>query len=248
MSTEPTNATINRREAIRRVSAILGGTAIVGGSTLWTACGRADERAREDVAQQGIGTFTPVDIAYLDEIAETILPETQTPGAKAARVGPFIALMVTDTYEEKDQAVFRAGMLQLDEACQRMHQQTFMGSTPAQRLALLESVDREAKDYMDRLETAKKERDASGSTGAKADAVLPDQRKENAATAEANSAAAITADSPAHYFRMIKELTLLGYFTSEIGYTKAMRYVEAPGRFDPCVPYTPGEVSWAPHA
>ncbi len=247
MSNEP-NTAINRREAIRRVSAILGGTAFVGGSTLWTACGRADERAREEVAQQGIGTFTPADIAYLDEIAETILPETQTPGAKAAKVGPFIALMVTDTYEEKNQTVFRAGMLQLDEASRRMHQATFMESTPAQRLALLESVDREAKDYMDRLDAVKRERDGKEPQRAKADAVLPDQRKENAVTADANSAAAITADSPSHYFRMIKELTLLGYFTSEIGYTKAMRYVEAPGRFDPCVPYTAGEVSWAPHA
>lgn len=249
MSTEPTpNNTINRREAIRRVSVLLGGTAFIGGSTLWTACGRADERAREEAAQQGIGTFTPADIAYLDEIAETILPETQTPGAKAAKVGAFIALMVTDTYEEKDQATFRDGMLQLDQASQRMHQSTFMESTPAQRLALLESVDRETKDYMDRLDAAKRERDGKGSQRPKADAVLPDQRKENAVTGEANSAAAITADSPSHYFRMMKELTLLGYFTSEIGYTKAMRYVEAPGRFDPCVPYTPGEVLWAPHA
>jgi hypothetical protein len=56
------------------------------------------------------------------------------------------------------------------------------------------------------------------------------------------------ADAPAHYFRMIKELALLGYFTSEIGYTQAMRYVETPGRYDPCVPYAPGEKSWAPHA
>jgi hypothetical protein len=47
---------------------------------------------------------------------------------------------------------------------------------------------------------------------------------------------------------MMKELTLLGYFTSEIGYTQAMRYVESPGRFDPCVPYTPGETIWASHA
>jgi hypothetical protein len=47
---------------------------------------------------------------------------------------------------------------------------------------------------------------------------------------------------------MMKELALLGYFTSEIGYTKAMRYAETPGRFDPCVPYTPGETAWAPHA
>jgi len=47
---------------------------------------------------------------------------------------------------------------------------------------------------------------------------------------------------------MIKELTLLGYFTSEIGYTQAMRYLESPGRFNPCVPYTPGETIWANHA
>lgn len=240
--------TINRREALRRVGAILGGTAMVGGGAVWAACGRADERARDQAAQQGVGSFTPAEIAYLDEIAETILPETRTPGAKAAKVGPFIALMVTDTYEEKDQANFRAGMLRLDEACQRMHQKAFMESTPEQRLVLLEAVDREAKDYMDRRDAARKKRDLDEAGGPKGDAFLPDQRKENAATADASSAAAITADSPSHYFRMMKELTLLGYFTSEIGYTKAMRYVEAPGRFDPCVPYAPGEVSWAPHA
>jgi len=240
---------IDRREAIRRVSAILGGTALVGGSALWTACGTADERAREQAAQQGIGTFTPEDIALLDEIAETILPETETPGAKAAKVGPFIALMVTDTYDEKDQAVFRAGMVTLDEASQRAHQKAFMQSTPEERLALLEALDREAKEYMDRRDAAVKRRGVSTTGSADtADAFLPDQRQENAATSATSGAVAVTADSPSHYFRMMKELTLLGYFTSEIGYTKAMRYVEAPGRFDPCVPYTPGEVTWAPHA
>ncbi|MEO5904318.1 MAG: gluconate 2-dehydrogenase subunit 3 family protein, partial [Gemmatimonadaceae bacterium] len=45
-----------------------------------------------------------------------------------------------------------------------------------------------------------------------------------------------------------KELALLGYFTSEIGYTKAMRYVETPGRYEPCVAYKPGEKAWASHA
>ncbi len=54
--------------------------------------------------------------------------------------------------------------------------------------------------------------------------------------------------APAHYFRLMKELTLLGYFTSEIGCTQAQRYEEAPGRFEPCVPYTPGEGAWAGHA
>ena len=77
---------------------------------------------------------------------------------------------------------------------------------------------------------------------------LTDQRTEAAPSADASAATAITTDPPAHYFRMMKELALLGYFTSEIGYTQAMRYVESPGRFDPCVPYEAGEKAWAPHA
>ena len=55
-------------------------------------------------------------------------------------------------------------------------------------------------------------------------------------------------DAPTHFFRMMKELAVVGYFTSEIGYTQAMRYTEAPGRWDPCLPYEEGEVFWANHA
>jgi hypothetical protein len=47
---------------------------------------------------------------------------------------------------------------------------------------------------------------------------------------------------------MMKELSLLGFFTSEIGYTKAMRYKETPGKYEPCLPYVKGETSWASHA
>ena len=35
---------------------------------------------------------------------------------------------------------------------------------------------------------------------------------------------------PNYYYAMMKQLTLLGYFTSEIGCTQARRYVETPGR------------------
>ena len=44
-------------------------------------------------------------------------------------------------------------------------------------------------------------------------------------------------DYQKHYFRMMKELTLLGYFTSEIGSKQARRYVAVPGRFEGCIPY-----------
>ena len=50
---------------------------------------------------------------------------------------------------------------------------------------------------------------------------------------------------PAHYFRILKELTILGYFTSEIGATKALRFIEVPGSFNGNAPYQKGEHAWA---
>ena len=103
---------IDRREAIRRVSALLGGVAFVGGNALLTACARGENRAG---AAAGSGSFSAKDVAFLDEVADTILPTTGTPGAKAAQVGAFMALMVTDTYEPSDQKIFQDGMRQLDQ-------------------------------------------------------------------------------------------------------------------------------------
>ena len=52
-------------------------------------------------------------------------------------------------------------------------------------------------------------------------------------------------EDPSHYFRMMKELTLLGYFTSEIGHTQARRYKETPGKYEGCIPYQKGDKAWA---
>lgn len=201
------NGSIDRRDALRRVGALLGGAALIGGSSLVTACQRADTQARE-AAAAGVGTFSPTDVAYLDEIAETILPATSTPGAKAAKTGAFMALMVTDSYDEKERGIFREGMKALDAACQTAHGHGFMAASSAERTATLEGLDKEQKEYHDKK----------------------------------------AKDDPSHYFRMMKQLSLLGFFTSEVGMTQALRYREAPGRFDPCVPYTKGEKSWAGHA
>jgi hypothetical protein len=191
---------MTRREAIRRVSELFGGVALIGQSAWLTGCATAQRTAAE--------LFSAGDVALLDEIAETILPETQTPGAKAAGVGPFIAMMVAETYDPQKQELFREGLRTLERESRMQNGAAFLASSPAQRLALLERLDREAIDYM--------RGPAAG-------------------------------DRP-HYFRMLKELTLLGYFTSEIGYTQAQRYVETPGRFDPCTTYTAGDKAWAPHA
>jgi hypothetical protein len=237
---------IDRREAIRRVTVLLGGVALVGGRPLLAAAERDahDRAALLTESGTGVGPFTAADIAFLDEVADTILPATKTPGAKAAKVGAFMALMVTDSYDTRDQQIFRDGMRAIDEESQKENGVVFRKATRRQRLALLQRLDREQKAHMDARDIAQAARDRDK----KAEAYVPDQRKEMAPAPGVNPAAAITADSPAHYFRMMKELTLLGYFTSQIGCTQALQYVESPGRFDPCVPYKRGTPAWAPHA
>ncbi|HKH73394.1 MAG TPA: gluconate 2-dehydrogenase subunit 3 family protein, partial [Vicinamibacterales bacterium] len=108
---------ISRREAMQRVTVLLGGVALVDGESVLAAI--PDAAAQEATAAQGVGAFTAADVACLDEIAETILPETNTPGAKAARTGAFMALIVTDAYTPRHQQIFRDGIRHMDEACQR---------------------------------------------------------------------------------------------------------------------------------
>jgi hypothetical protein len=52
-------------------------------------------------------------------------------------------------------------------------------------------------------------------------------------------------DDPNHYFTLMKQLTLWGFFTSEPGATKALRYVAVPGRYEGCIPYKKGDKAWA---
>jgi hypothetical protein len=213
------NDSITRRDVIQRVSMMLGGVALAGGDRLLAFS--FDDARLVRAMMQGVGAFTAADVALLDEIAETILPETSTPGAKAAKTGAFMALMVSDAYADRAREVFTAGLRQVDAACTAATGATFMSATPAQRLTVLQSLDREQKTAMDATVPAPASR-------------FPPPDASN--------------DEPAHYFRMMKELALLGYFTSEIGMTRALRYIESPGQFDPCAPYQPGDRAWASHA
>jgi hypothetical protein len=230
---------INRREAIRRVSTLLGGVAFIGGNSLLAAV----EKVNFAVGPAP-GKFSLQDVAYLDEIAETILPATKTPGAKAAQTGAFMALMVTDCYSPAQQKIFWDGMRKVDEAMRKTHSVSFMEATPAQRFAVLTTLDQEQKRVMDAREAADRKRKGLAPEG-RGDAT--EGKAENVRETPV-VAAEIATSQPAHYFRMMKELALLGFFTSKIGCTQALRYVEAPGRFDPCLPYTPGEPAWASHA
>jgi hypothetical protein len=215
-----TSNALSRREAIQRVTVLLGGVALIDGDRILAAM--PDAAAQVTTIARGVGTFSAADVAFLDEVADTMLPATSTPGAKAAHTGAFMALMVTDAYSPRNQQIFRDGMQRIDAASQREYGAPFVQARPEQRLALLQRLDAERQVEVDALEAARRNR--------------------------APAAAPSGPDAPVHYFRLMKELALLGYFTSEIGYRQAMRYIETPGRYDPCAPHKPGEKVWANHA
>jgi Gluconate 2-dehydrogenase subunit 3 len=186
---------MERRELLKIIAALTGG-AFIGGELL-TGCNNADKL--------GGVAFSKEDVLFLDEVAETILPATKTPGAKAANTGKFIERMVNDTYDEANQEIFHKGIATLAAACKKNTGKSFMDATPEQRTSLLNSIDKEAKEY----QKTKKPTD------------------------------------PAHYFTMMKQLTILGYFTSKPGATEALRYVAVPGKFVGDYPYKKGDKAWA---
>lgn len=131
---------MNRRELLKMVAAATGGV-VIGGEFFLAGCKNPEAGVGESA------TFTESDIAFLDEVAETIFPKTSTPGAKEAKVGQFMTVMVTDCYEEKDQKAFRDGMKKINEECEKMHKHGFMKATPEQRKELLVSLDKARAEH-----------------------------------------------------------------------------------------------------
>jgi len=189
---------MNRRELLQRTALMLGGTLLGADSLLaknvdWDAIEGLPEGA-------SIGLFSKSQVKLLNEIAETIIPATTTPGAKAAKTGHFMATIVSDCYEKKDQDTFIAGLLKLDQESKSRYGKSFMKSDAKKRHDLLTELDSEQRTYNQNRKPA----------------------------------------DPKHYFRMMKDLALWGYFSSEIGTTQALRFVPVPGRYEP-IEYKKGD-------
>lgn len=211
---------MDRRELLKMI-AVLTGSAMVGGEFLLSGCGAGGGSA---------SGFTEKNISLLDEIAETIIPATQTPGARAAQVGNYMKVMVTDCYRDAEQKTFMEGIEKLEEACRKTNGKSFMECSPAQRHDFLVTLEKEAKEYNNvRNERVKTAREAHE----KANKDLP-WKQQTEFFAE-----------PPHYYTMMKQLTLSGYFTSEIGATQTLRYLAVPGRYDGNYPYVKGDKAWA---
>lgn len=204
---------MERRELLKMIAILTGGT-VIGADVFLTGCTSGGTSATG---------FTAENIALLDEVGETILPTTDTPGAKAAKIGEFMKVIVTDCYTDAQQKVFGDGLSGFNEACKKLNGKGFMDCSDEQRKAFLVSLEKEAKAYNQ-------------------------QRDEKDKPAKEKAEKELDPNyvgSPSHYYTMMKQLTLWGYFTSEIGMKQALRFLPIPGRYDGALPYKKGDRPWA---
>ena len=183
---------MDRRELLNTIAALTG-CAFVGVDRVFAATSDSN-------------VYAPTQIALLDEIAETILPRTDTPDAKDAQVGAYIARYSAACYTPANLATLRAGLGEIDAVSRKVHGTEFVKCTSTQKQKLLIDIDAEAK---------RRSRESGGN-----------------------------GDQPPHWFTLCKQLTLLGFFTSEAGATRVARYRPVPGAYKGVVPYK-GETFWA---
>lgn len=189
---------MKRRTFLHRLS-LLGGGALLIPSGLLQSCKYVPKIRTE---------LTIADIPLLDEIGETIIPATmESPGAKAAKIGEYMVLMVKDCLDPEEQTIFLNGLNELDERCAQMHESSFLDLDASQKLELMQQMQAKAIEFDLKQEGMEEP--------------LP------------------------HYFDLFKNLTISGYFTSEIGATQARRYQPLPGRYKACIPYKRGDRPWA---
>ena len=193
METDPrlSDDLIGRREALRRAAILLG--------SVLSAPAIAGVLAGCDSRSAGDGALTSDQRELVATIAEHIIPETDTPGARAAEVHVFIDKMLAGHYPAEERNRVLDDLEELDTTARRACGNPFIRCSADEQRATLGLLDQQAFA----------------------------QRRDP------------------HWFRTIKELTVLGYYTSEVGATQELRHVAVPGRFEGCVPLEQIGRTWA---
>jgi hypothetical protein len=153
-------------------------------------------------------TLNPHQNATVVLMSEMIIPETDTPGAKGARVNEFIDVILTEWATDGDRNHFLDGLAGVDKQSNELFSKDFIDASPAQQLALLRALD-EAVGM------------GSGRPARHGNTV-PEMDKQ----LEGN------------FFTVFKGITLHGYYTSEVGFSRELGLQIIPGAQHGCVPVT----------
>jgi hypothetical protein len=189
---------VNRRDSLKGLSA-------VAAHALFPSV-VADAAEAAAALQESGEPWTPQwlshdQAALIEALVETVIPATDTPGAREARVHVFADLALRDCYTPDEQQLFQKGLMALREECRKRHGQAFEACTPPQRHTLLSELDAASYD--------------------------PDLGPRGS------------------FVRILKDLTLVGFFTSKLGATQVLAYQKVPGGYRGCIDLAPDQKTWA---
>ena len=189
---------MTRREALKRTALVMGAAVSASATAaLFSGCQTSGAGTELDWQPEFL---TKEQGATVREVAERILPATDTPGAKDANVQEFIDLMLRDVYTPDERKIVTTGLEELQERAQNDYGSAF--------------YDLEIADM-------------------------------NTLLMEINQTAYATPGGSRHWFSYLKELTIIGFFNSELGATEVARYEPVPGAYQGCVPLEQIGYVWA---
>jgi len=191
-------ASISRRQALEQVAILLGGA--ISAPTVAGVLSRPTRRAWAASPAWAPRTLSPAQLELVATVAEHIIPQTDTPGARAAGVHRFVDTLLSDHYPATERDRFLAGLADVDARAQSAHGQPFRQCSPEQRIALLGEMDARA---------------------------FASSRGEDG-----------------WFFRRLKELTIVGYYTSEFGAMQEL-HVSPFGAYRGDIPYASVGRAWS---
>lgn len=121
---------MNRRDLIKNIALISGGI-FIGSNFLLTSCKNTEA---------GTQTLSEDLLKLLDEIAETIIPETETAGAKTTKVAEFISKVFQDIYTEEEQTDFIAALQMINDKANEKMGSDFVNLSAEKRAQLFNEI------------------------------------------------------------------------------------------------------------
>jgi Gluconate 2-dehydrogenase subunit 3 len=131
---------MNRRDAVKTTTWIVGGVLLAGSGVL-TSC-RADSRP---TSRKDTSALSDADATLMEMVADTILPDTHaSPGARVAGAGAAINLLLTDCYPVAQQQGARDGLSALRRVCADAGLPAFEAAFAVDRTAMLTRINNDA--------------------------------------------------------------------------------------------------------
>ena len=141
-------------------------------------------------------------VAMIDQI----IPATDTPGAKSARVNEFIDVILTDWADDEERKNFLDGLAGVDKQSNELFGKNFVDASPAQQVTLLRAMD-------ESVAAQRVRRMRHGNT-------IPEERDKQLR---------------GEFFNVFKGITVHGYYTSEIAFSQELNLQIIPGAHHGCV-------------